>query len=83
MNLGDLYAVSSYQTLEQEEPVKFEKLNQSIANMFVRLVHGIFILSPERDSSNRSSTEMPPCQPYSVATMSAFAFSNIVHDQVD
>ena len=57
-------------------------LNKSIARVFVRLVHGIFILSPERDSLNRSTTDMPPCQPHSVATMGTFAFMNIVREQV-
>lgn len=63
LNLGDLYAVESYQELEREDPVEFEEMNKSVARIFVRLVHGIFTLSPERDSSNRSSTDMPPCQP--------------------
>ena len=82
LDLGDLYAVESCQALEREDIVEFEEINKSIARVFVRLVHGIFILSPERDSSNRFTTDMPPCQPHSVATMGAFAFTNIVREQV-
>ena len=83
LNLGDLHIISVYQTLEQEDPDRFEGMNISIANMFVRLVHGIFILSPERDSSNQPSTQMPPCQPHSVANLGAFIFSNIVCEQIE
>ena len=61
LDLGDLYAVESCQALEREDIVEFEEINKSIARVFVRLVHGIFILSPERDSSNRSTTDMSPC----------------------
>jgi hypothetical protein len=50
--------------------------------MFVHLVHGIYILSPERDSANSPNTQTPPCQPPSIANMGAFEFSNIVCEQL-
>lgn len=47
LNLGDLYAVSAYRELEQENPNEFKAMNKSIALMLVYSVHGIFILSLE------------------------------------
>ena len=83
LNLGDLHVISLHQALERENPDAFKELNRSVACMFVRLVHGIFILSPERNSLNQPSSDMPPCQPHSVAVMGAFAFSNIVREQME
>ena len=78
LNLGDLDIISTYQTLEQQDPDTFEAMNTNIVQMFIRLVHGLFILSPERDSSNNATTQFPSCQPYSIVNMGSFEFSNIV-----
>ena len=58
-NLGDLDIISTFQTLEQQDPDAFGAMNTNITQMFVHLIHGLFILSPKRDSSNNATTQLP------------------------
>ena len=81
LNLGDLYIIEVYQQLEVENEARFKEITKSVANMFVKLIYGISILSPERDSQNNATSDLPPCQPYSIATLSAFEFSGLVKSQ--
>lgn len=83
LNLGNMYIVSLFQNLEHENPVQYEKINRSVANMFVALVQGIFVLSPECGADSRAvNTQMPPCQPHSIAKLGSFEFSSIVLKQL-
>jgi hypothetical protein len=75
--------VSLYERLEKENNARFNALNKSIAVMFVSLVNGLYELSPERDESNKAAaTEMPPCEPHSMAQLQPYSFSSIVRKQL-
>ena len=81
MILGDLYIIGVHQHLEVENEAKLKKITKGVTNVFVKLIHVISILSPESDSQNNATSDIPPCQAYSIASLSVFEFSGLVKSQ--
>ena len=84
LNLGNRFIDSLYQKLEHKNRVQYQKINHNVANIFVHLVQGIFSSLPERGTDNCTLiTQMPPCQPHTIAKLGSFEFSSIVLRQLD
>ena len=77
--VGSMYLVEIYQKYEREDPEGCLQINKSIAQLFTKFVHGIYILSPQRDERNQSCfTSMPPSVPSQLLNLSTFEFTNLL-----
>ena len=82
LNVGSMYLVEIYQKYEREDPEGCLQINKSIAQLFTKFVHGIYILSPQRDERNQSCfTSMPPSVPSQLLNLSTFEFTNLLREE--
>lgn len=81
-NCGSMYVVE----LCNEFCAHYVKAHTSISTdveaLFVSLAHGILVLNPQRDSSNKVISTMPPCLPISSARLSKFNFTELMFQQI-
>ena len=82
LNLGSTYVidlVNQYKTTHAED---YKVMLENITYLFLHLVHGVYILSPERNEVNGAcSHTIPAVMPYSLAEAGSFSFSTAVMEQ--
>lgn len=82
LNLESTYVidlVTEYKTTHEED---YKAILERIAYLFLHLVHGVHILSPERNEVNGAcSRTIPAVMPYLLAVAGSFNFSTAVMGQ--
>jgi hypothetical protein len=81
-NLGDVFIVSEVEAYRERDNQGYTEMLRSICKLFVELVHGLFVLCPERDICNSSLCRTPPpIMPYAVVKIGSFHLSKLVIEQ--
>ncbi len=84
MNLASMYVIQLINEYKQIHEEAYNKLLERIAYLFLNLIQGIYVLSPERSAGNGAITvTSPPSMPFALAESGAFNFSNILMEQMD
>ena len=82
LNLGSTYVidlVTEYKTTHEED---YKAMLESIFHLLLHLIHGVYILSPERNEVNGAcSRTIPAVMPYSLAEAGSFQFSTALTEQ--
>lgn len=82
LNLGSTYVielVTEYKAVHEEE---YKAMLERIVHLFLHLIHGVYIISPERNEANGAySRSTPSVMPFSLAEAGSFNFSSAVMEQ--
>lgn len=82
LNVGSTYVidlVTEYKTTHEEE---YKAMLERIVHLFLYLIHGVYILSPERNEVNGACIRtIPAVMPYSLAEAGSFQFSTALMEQ--
>ena len=82
LNVGSTYVidlVTEYKTTHEEE---YKAMLERIVHLFLYLIHGVYILSPERNEVNGACIRTTPAvMPYSLAEAGSFQFSTALMEQ--